>query len=237
MFNLLFLSLLTTALYAESGKVLKTVGSDSHIIRKGIKSTLKQDFTLKQGDEISTGKGSALLLLYPATQISLSSDTHITISEHAIQQLETKEKAFSVISFIKGFIKVLVTKDINQEIEQRYETKDVSFGVRGTEFELSESDDSFELDVSEGQIEASSPHVQSFVPEYVNANEGLQFSKKRKNFKRRKFFPRIKDRSLFKDKKELLKQWNLKKKSKTGSKRILKSKRKSDRTKKRNRDR
>lgn len=237
MFNLILLALFSTILFAESGRVLKTIGSDTHLNRKGSMILLQQDLILEEGDEISTGKGSALLLLYPATQISLSPDTTILISEHSIQQLEVKEKAVSVISFIKGLIKVLVSKDSDQEVDQRYETKDVSFGVRGTEFELSESDETVELDVTEGLIEASSPHVQSFVPEYVKANEGLQFSKKRKNFAKRKFLLKIKDRGIFKDRKEILKQWKIKKKSKVVKKQALKNQKKTGRTTKRKRDR
>lgn len=230
MLRFLILSLISTTLLAESGKVLKTVGADTLIKRKGVESVLQMDHILEQGDEIITGKGSALLLLYPATQISLSPDTHITISEHSIDQMEVKERAVSVIGFLKGFIKVLVSKDSDQEVDQRYDAKDVSFGVRGTEFELSENDEGVDLDVSEGVIEVSSPHVQSFVPEIVKANEGLQFSKKRKNFLRRKFAPKFKDRSLFKDKKELFKEWKTKKKIRSSKKRPLKqAKRKRDR--------
>lgn len=230
MIRFLFLIAMTTSLFAESGKVLKTIGSDTFLRRDGTESVLEADKILQQGDEIVTGKGSALLLLYPATQISLSPDTHIKISEHTIEQMEVKERAVSVIGFLKGFIKVMVTKDADQEVDQRYDAKDVSFGVRGTEFELSENDEGVDLDVSEGVIEVSSPHVQSFVPEIVKANEGLQFSKKRKNFLRRKFAPKFKDRSLFKDKKELLKEWKAKKKVRKNSKRALKqNKRKRDR--------
>lgn len=214
MIRFLILFTVSTSLFAESGKVLKTIGSDTLIKRDGVESVLEADKELLQGDEIVTGKGSALLLLYPATQISLSPDTHIKISEHTIQQMEVKERAVSVIGFLKGFIKVIVTRDNDQEIDQRYDASDVSFGVRGTEFELSEDSEGVDLDVSEGVIEVSSPHVQSFVPEIVKANEGLQFSKKRKNFLRRKFSPKFKDRSLFRDRKELLKEWKAKKKKK-----------------------
>lgn len=226
MIRFLVLFTISTSLFADSGKVLKTVGSDTFIKRNGIESVLEADKILEQGDEIITGKGSALLLLYPATQISLSPDTHIKISEHTIDQLEVKERAVSVIGFLKGFIKVMVTKDPDQEIDQRYDAKDVSLGVRGTEFELSESSEGVELDVSEGVIEVSSPHVQSFVPEIVKANEGLQFSRKRKNFVRRKFAPKFRDRSIFKDRKELLKEWKAKKKFKPAKKRAVKKLRK-----------
>lgn len=238
MLYLILTFFLSCTVLSESGKVLKVVGGDTILTRNGTQSKLASEDILEVGDKIETSNGSALVLLYPATQISLSSNSQITISEHSIKENEVKERAVSVISFLKGFIKVMVSKDEDQEIDQRYEAKEVSFGVRGTEFELSEGEDGdIDLDVSEGEIEVSSPHVQTFVPEIVKANQGFRFSQKNKNFIRRKFLPKLRDRSVFQDRKTLLKNWKERKISKFGRGKLRSSGRKTESRQRRKRDR
>ncbi|MFP5387461.1 MAG: hypothetical protein ACLGHN_15390, partial [Bacteriovoracia bacterium] len=92
--------------------------------------------------------------------------------------------------------------------EQKVTADDVAFGVRGTEFEVAFTDDSeVDLDVVEGEVEVSSPHVHTFVPEIVKANEGFKFDRKRRKFVRRKFHLKMKDHPGFQKPSELRKKW------------------------------
>jgi hypothetical protein len=204
-------ALIISASFAEVGKVSKIIGSgDAYIFRNQQKMLLAQDTLLEQGDELFTMDSVVVVYLYPTTQMSLSKNTQIKITESLIDIEGEKDKSFSVINFIKGLVRLQVTKDENLEIDQKVVADGVAFGVRGTEFEVSKEGEDFDLDVIEGEVEVSSPFVQTFVPEIVKANEGFRFNKKAKNFQRRKFFAKFKNHPEFANKKEMREKWKQK---------------------------
>ena len=200
-----------SASMAEVGKISKTLGTgNAYLMRGKDKISLVQDSLIEQGDEIFTQDCVLQLHLYPTTQINLAKNSHIKITESLIEGEGSKEKSTSVIGFIKGLIRLQVTKDENLEINQKVVAEGVIFGVRGTEFEVSNENDDFELDVVEGEVEVSSPYVQTFVPEMVKANEGFRFNKKARKFERRKFRMKFANNPGFSKREDIRKMWQQK---------------------------
>ncbi len=213
---------------AEVGKVNSIAGTNTaFILRNSNKINAVNDFPLEIGDEIHSSDSVVQIYIYPSTQISLSKNTQIKITDSLIEETDEKERAFSVIEFLKGAVRILVTKEADQEIDQRVKAVSVAFAVRGTEFEVSNENDDIDLDVIEGEVEASSPDIQTFVPEIIKAQEGFRYSRKAKRFERRKVRLKFKDRPAFlkpEEIKERRKQLRLKRKEvRTGSRNGLSS--------------
>jgi hypothetical protein len=205
----LILFLLINTAWAEVGKITKVIGDqDSYLVRGTENIKLVPEASLELGDIIHSQNSYIVIHLYPATQMSLAKNSEIKISEHMIEENADVEKTTSVIDFIKGIVRLQVTKDANQEIDQKVQANGVSFGVRGTEFEVSlENNQDVDLDVFEGEVQASSPYIHSFVPEIVKANEGFRFERKKKAFSKRRFAPKFRNHPGFKEKNEIKKQW------------------------------
>jgi len=204
-------SILVSTSFAEVGKISKILGpGDAYIQRSHEKVYIRENINLEQGDELFTEGSVIVVHLYPTTQISLAKNTQIKINESLIEGDGEKEKSFSVIEFIKGIVRLQVTRDENLEIDQKVVADGVAFAVRGTEFEISQDGEDFDLDVLEGEVEVSSPYVQTFVPEIVKANEGFRFNKKARNFQRRKFGMKFKNHPGFARKEEMRQKWKQK---------------------------
>lgn len=212
--------ILNTSL-AEVGKVLKVVGStDAYLVREQSKIPLTAELFLELGDEIFSQNSMPVIHLFPGTQLSLAKNTQIKLTEHMIEEnAEAVKKSSSVIDFIRGILRASITREEGEEVDQKFQAKGVAFGVRGTEFEVSqEGDDEVDLDVFEGSVEVTSPDVQTFVPEIVKANEGFKFNRKNRTFGRRKFSPKFKNHPGFENKKQLRQQWKEMKKQRRAEK-------------------
>jgi hypothetical protein len=183
---ILFLVLFTFNSQAEVGKILKMKRDKAYVIRNGQKHTLTLLSKIQVGDEIHSSTSEILFLIHPSTQISLSKNSQFTIAEKGI------------VRFLKGSGHFLVDKKSLQGDDFKVETEGVVFIVRGTEFEVSLNESAIDLNVVSGQVEASSPYVQSFVPEMVKARQGLRFDLKKKAFQRKKFSPISNDPFKFK---------------------------------------
>jgi hypothetical protein len=206
-FLFFFLFLIPFA-HAQIGEVLSLTSDDAYLTRSGAKIVLTQGASLEVGDKVYSESSHVVLILYPKTQISLVRGSELSLSQHFID--DDKEKTTSLIDLIKGLIRMQVTKDGNEKVDQKVGANGVTFAVRGTEFEVSTSDDDAELDVFEGEVEVSSPYVQSFVPEIVKPNEGFRFDRKKKNFARRAMRERNRE-SRFLKRQELRDRWAQKK--------------------------
>lgn len=229
-FILLFL-LAATSAYPCVGTILKIHGTNNGFIQRGDeKVQIAADIPLELNDSISSMDSHIVLHVFPGTQISLAKNTELKISQHLLEENKKLAKSFSVIDFIKGLIRVQVAREAGEELEQKIQAKDVSFAVRGTEFEVSYSDLDVDLDVMEGEVVVSSPHIHSFVPEVVKANEGFRFNRKQKVFARRKFSPKFNNHPGFLKREKLLEKWKLKKErlNKLGKKKIRKKRRTRD---------
>ncbi len=212
---LLFLLTLSTTYAAvgdDVGQVTRVLGEGTgHIRRAGKKIPLAPDLSLALGDVVSSEGALVVVHIYPGTQVSLSKNTEIKLSEHQIlEEKEKIERSFSVIDYVKGLLRVQVDRDTDQEVEQQVRAEGVSFGVRGTEFEVSDESGDVELDVIEGEVTASSPYIQSFVPEIVKTKEGLRFNRRKKAFERRKFQTKFTNHPGFRGREEILKAWKMK---------------------------
>ncbi len=233
-FILTLILLMTSNVYAEIGSVIKVLGEGGgYIVRNGEKVLLEEDSPIELQDEIVSKNSVILIQIDPSTQVSLSKNTELKLSEHQVQEFTNIEKGFSVIELIKGLIRVNVDKDQGQEIEQKVKTRDVVFGVRGTDFEVAiDPSQDVELDVFEGEVAVSSPYVHSFVPEIVKSDEGLRFQRSKKAFLRRKFISRFKDHPGFERPERIRKKW---KDKKLKRKSIINKRKKSQLNKKRKR--
>ncbi len=206
---LFFLFTLSMA-HAQVGEILSLKGTqDAWISRSGSRINIAEGVTLETGDSIHTENAHVTFILYPKIQMSLVKGTEITISRHLIEE-STTEKSTSLIELIKGLIRVQVTKDGTEEVDHKIDARGVTFSVRGTEFEVSSTDEDAELDVFEGEVEVSSPYVQTFVPEIVKPNEGFRFERKERKFARRALKERNRE-ARFIRKEEMRQRWKNKK--------------------------
>jgi hypothetical protein len=210
--TLIFFFLLSSA-FAEVGNVKKVLGGeDGYALRGSERIKLEVNLPIELGDEIFSQNSVVLLQIDPSTQVSMAKNSQLKLSEHQVQELSQLEKAFSVVEFISGLIRVNLVKDQDQEIEQQIKTRDVVFGVRGTDFEVAiEESGDVDLDVFEGEVAVSSPYIHSFVPEIVKGNEGFRFQKSKKAFLRRKFMSRFKNHPGFERPDLMRKAWKEKK--------------------------
>lgn len=208
MFYLLISVLLSTSVFAEVGKFLKIEGErDAQILRASGNVVPVIDGDIEEGDEIETNNSIVVFYLYPSTQILLNKNSKIQITQALIEESTEGEENTSIIKLIKGIIRLQINKDVNQKINQEVNVGVVSFGVRGTDFEVNAEAEDVELDVFEGEVTVNSPHVQTFVPEVVKANEGFRYGRKKKEFIRRKFQPKLKNNPGFMAKENLRGRW------------------------------
>lgn len=228
--KIIIFTLLVNLALAEEGRVTTVLGDNTgYLLRNNQQIPLKEGLPIELGDSINSANSVVLIYLRPTTQISISKNTEIKITKNLIEEDLDKEKSNSVIEFVKGLVRLQVTKDSDLEINQQIAADGVSFAVRGTEFEVSKVGEDFDLDVMEGEVEVISPFVQTFVPEIVKANEGFKFSKKERKFQRRKFKEKFSGHPKFTSKDDIRKLRKLTRKSK---KKSLKSVQKRHRKKK-----
>ncbi len=193
--------------FAEVGEILSLkVSQDAYLVRGTEKVLLTTGTLLEVGDRIHTEKAHVVLILYPKIQMSVASGSEILISKHMVEEAGETEKTESLVELVRGLIRIQVTRDENEEVQQKVEANGVAFAVRGTEYEVSSTDDDAELDVMEGEVEVSSPYVQTFVPEIVKPNQGFKFERKAKKFNRRAMRERLRD-NRFMQKQDVRRFW------------------------------
>jgi len=191
-FILTLLILFSTLAYADAGYVIKKIGQkEGHLLRQGEKRSLEVRQVLKMGDEIFSQESMVLIYLEPNLQISLSKNSHIKLNR-------------SLINLMKGLVRVRVEKVIDKENDFKLQTRDVVVAISEAEFEIMIAESkNVELDVFNGEVVVSSPHVHSFVPEVVKSREGLTFYFVKKAFLRRKIESRFKNYPKFLNRSEL----------------------------------
>lgn len=232
------LCLWTSFLFAadEVGNVLQVLGGkEAYVQRGGTRDTLTPNLVLLKGDEIHTENSIVVIHVFPSTQVSLSQKTIIRLSESYIEEVsEGLQKSFSLIDFVKGLVRIQVTREADQQVEQKVKTALVTMGVRGTEFEISEEEDDIDLDVIEGEVSVTTNDA-SAQAEVVKQNEGIKFSRKEKRFKRRALREKFKHHPGFMKREALRQKWKEKReqrrlrKRQTSEHRERKAERKSDR--------
>jgi hypothetical protein len=147
--------------------------SNAFIMRGGKTIPFTPEIKIELNDEVHSGDSFMMIQIKPQTKISMAKHTELLITEDSYVELK------------KGMILLKVKKD-----EQV--VKGEAFSFRGTgQFEIALENSDVHLNVIKGQVQASSPYVQSFAPEIVKAKEGLEFNGKNKNFIRKKFAPKF----------------------------------------------
>ncbi|MFL5786357.1 MAG: FecR domain-containing protein [Bacteriovoracaceae bacterium] len=208
--HFLFVLLFTFSLaHAQDGEV-RTVknATDGWIMRSGAKIKLAEGMGLKIGDSIHTENAQVGILLYPKIQMSLVKGTEITLTQHLID--DNNEQTTSLIDLVKGLVRIQVTRDGSEKIDQKVNTKEVTFAVRGTEYEVLATEADAELSVMEGEVEVTSPYVKSLVRELVKPGQGLRFDYKDRKFVHGAGKERVHD-TLFLGRDEIRDRWEKKK--------------------------
>lgn len=208
MFRFFFLLVMIVNIaYAQVGEIVSLKGgSDAYLVRRGTQNSLTEGLTLEVGDNIHTEASHVTLILYPKIQMSLVKGTEITITTHMVEEAGESQKTKSLIELIKGLIRIQVNREKNDIINQKVNAQGVSFAVRGTEYEVSSSEEDAEIDVFEGEVEVTSPYVQTFVPEIVKPKEGFRYARKARSFNRRAHKERIKEAHFLK-KEDIRNRW------------------------------
>lgn len=162
--------LLSNIAFASIGTISKMSGNTGAYMMRGTqKKLLSKKLKLEEGDEIFSGDNHVALTLQPSVQLTLKKKTQIKIVN------------MTSIQFLKGQIRIN-----NSKTDLKLEADGLSVKSQNADFELTQVKENFELDVFKGDVEVSSPLIQTFVPEIVKANEGLSFIKKAPKFERRK---------------------------------------------------
>ena len=175
-----FLLLFTmNAAIAGNVKVLKLKGRDSYILRGSEKLPLKSKSEINSGDEIHVGKTNLV--------IEIGQGAELNLGRKAILRVQEVSDTSSTTELRSGMVKVKVTPNKKQEVDHKMQAGQVFLTARDAEYEvaLAKTND-VDAKVFKGQIEASSPLIQSFVPEYIKAKEAIHFSLKEKKFVRKK---------------------------------------------------
>lgn len=227
MLKLLPFFLFISVSHAQVGEILSLRGSDSFLSRNGTQSSLTEGTKLEVGDSVHSGNGHVTLILFPKIQMGLSKGTELKITRHMVAEANT-EKTESLIELVKGLIRVQVSRDPGEEVQQGVHARDITFAVRGTEYEVSTDDEMADLDVFEGEVEVSSPHVQTFVPEIVKPREGFRFDRKKRQFARRAHRENLKN-VRFLRKEEIRSRWQERKAERKNRLNERKNKRLQDR--------
>lgn len=187
--SLILLSLLiSTTAWARIGEVVKISGvADSYIARGDEKLKIKKDSDLQLNDTIHSKSSRILIYINPGIQVAVSKGAQLKLTQ-------------DLIELTRGILRVKLTPEGNSKIQ----TSNVTFSGTASEFEVYHLNDKLTgLEVVEGVVEASSPFVQSFVPEITKTKEGLKFERKSKTFSKTKFSPKFKSFPKFLDNKNL----------------------------------
>lgn len=163
--------------WASPGKVLKmTEGHDAYLVRRNSKILLTPKTKIEFKDEIFTKNSSVVIQVFKAGEVTLLQNTHLAVT-----------KDFP-LSLRKGVLRVKALESLKVDADG------VSFKGNDAEFDvIKEGIQNIDLDVFKGSIEVSSPHVHTFVPEIVKANEAFRFDSINKTFSRREFKKRQKN--------------------------------------------
>lgn len=153
---ILFFSLTSLISFADVGEIIKIIGSSATVKRSSQDQILQLADKLQIDDTINSNDAIIQLLIYPSTQITLSKNSILEISDSMVAEVENSEKSFSIFNFLKGRIRVLVDKlSDSQENDQVFQSSGTAFAIRGTEFELDADEEHSAIQVYEGTVEAT----------------------------------------------------------------------------------
>lgn len=187
--SLILLSLLiSTTAWARIGEVVKISGvADSYIARGDEKLKIKKDSDLQLNDTLHSKSSRILIYIHPGIQVAVSKGAQLKLTPDFLE-------------LTRGILRI----KLSPESESKIQTTNVTFSGTASEFEVYHLNDKLTgLEVVEGVVEASSPFVQSFVPEITKTKEGLKFERKTKMFSKTKFSPKFKSFPKFLDNKNL----------------------------------
>jgi hypothetical protein len=174
MFSILLMSTLISPSHLQVGRVLQVKGDEAKILREKVQIPLNEKVDLLVGDTAQSKESSALLYLFSETQIYLYPQSEIKISE---KNLWLK----------RGTIRVRKMKLNDNRRELLLSADKIEFSNLVGEFEATSSKNTIELNVINGEVEASSPLVMTFVPEIIKAREGFRFVPAERKFERIKY--------------------------------------------------
>ncbi len=177
--------ILSTALAQDPVGEISEASSSVQVQRAGETLTLQSGDDLEAGDIIESS--DAQVVIYPDHQVNLAGKIEIK------EALEDKTE----LALEKGKVHVKVEKQ-TRPLTFRVVTPMAAFGVRGTEFEVEETDEGSDLQVVEGEVEAQDKQGQI---QRVRPREAIRLMK-RGGFQKREF-RELKQRFKFKQKEEI----------------------------------
>jgi ferric-dicitrate binding protein FerR (iron transport regulator) len=95
-------------------------------------------------------------------------------------KIEPSKEATS-LKLTKGVIRVMGKSEFSVV------GPEVTFTTKDGDFEVAIFKNFVDLNVIRGEVEASSPHIQTFVPEIIKANQGFRYSRAQRKFLGRKY--------------------------------------------------
>lgn len=157
--------------------------SDAVIVNNKKTTAVKQGQAINLGDVISSRKTPVELKVGSFIKVVMKKDSQISIIK--------LDKAVSDISYVKGVVEFKINSKTSPKLINRILGNSVTFAGVDSEFTLVSFPDGVDLYVAKGEMEVSSPYIQTFVPEIVKAKEGFRFNRKKRTFERKKFQAKI----------------------------------------------
>lgn len=107
-------------------------------------------------------------VLSPTVKLRAGRNTKFTVNKEA--------SVVTSIKLSKGVVRVMSSSEF------AVKGPDVTFTTKDAEFEVAIFKHFVDVNVIRGEVEASSPHIQTFVPEIINAQEGFRYSRTERKF-------------------------------------------------------
>lgn len=147
---------------------LSAHGADAYLLRSKAKIKFTKGITVQVNDQVFTNDSAVQFSPRPGVLIKLSKKSVMKILQDSSE-------------LSKGSAHIRATNYAVKSNQVAFNSKEFS------EFDVRILKDGADLDVTKGEVEVSSPLIQTFVPEIVKTNEGFTFSRKKEKFVRRKF--------------------------------------------------
>lgn len=156
---------------AEVGKILVLgKNSDAYVLRGKMKISLSKDTKIESNDLIITLKSPALVFMNPNIQVSVAPFSILEVKD-------SNKKDAPFLNLSKGMLRAKVFKGPLKNISLEVASSGVSLKTILGEFEVFLEEKRYvNVNVFTGEVEASSPHLHTFVPEIIKAQKGFRYN-------------------------------------------------------------
>lgn len=198
--------------------IILAIEGDDIVIRDELtnetitKSSIIMGTSIGHDHKITTGFDSSISLLFSnGTSVNVEPQSELSIQDFYQKDFESSEQSLDTLekeptySYLKLYFNsgklIINTTPLNDDSTFHIETSTGVAGIRGTEFEISEQDGTFGLNVAKGQVDFFDHSNNSFK---IRSNKGINFQSKHpfKNriYSSKELPPHVKDRIASKNK-------------------------------------